>query len=241
MNDLVINHNGTLTTTQDKVSILTDNNELSVQKLIRTYKQDLEEFGNLEFEDELICNSKNKMNSKKVYYLNEQQATLLLTYMKNTKQVREAKKILVKAFYELKSENQRLKHEKYINEISSLNATLISKAKRHQRVVNAYKSNLSQKNNKIVALKQELKNANSSLNYEARYKNAMLERDYYFKKYKDLEEKHKFKEEVTFKVLDKIRSQLDDAYGDISALIPYVWEDNAYFLKQRLDKKRIER
>ncbi|AQW81410.1 phage regulatory protein, Rha family [Campylobacter pinnipediorum subsp. pinnipediorum] len=240
MNNLVINYNGTLVTTQDKVSELTDNNEQSIQRLIRAYKPDLEEFGNLGFYNFKIQAGLG-CTYKKVYYLNEQQATLLLTYMKNTKQVREAKKILVKAFYELKSENQRLKHEKYINEISSLNATLISKAKRHQRVVNAYKSNLSQKNNKIVALKQELKNANSSLNYEARYKNAMLERDYYFKKYKDLEEKHKFKEEVTFKVLDKIRSQLDDAYGDIGALIPYVWEDNAYFLKQRLDKKRVER
>lgn len=45
MNDLVINHNGTLATTQDKVSVLTDNNEQSVQRLIRTYEADLKECG----------------------------------------------------------------------------------------------------------------------------------------------------------------------------------------------------
>ena len=61
MNDLVINYNGTLATTQDKVSVLTDNNEQSVQRLIRPYKADLKEFGELNFQNELIRNSKNKI------------------------------------------------------------------------------------------------------------------------------------------------------------------------------------
>jgi phage regulator Rha-like protein len=40
----------------------------------------------------------------KTYFLNEQQATLLLTYLRNSEIVREFKKALVKAFYELKSQ-----------------------------------------------------------------------------------------------------------------------------------------
>ncbi|RTI46569.1 Rha family transcriptional regulator, partial [Campylobacter jejuni] len=94
MNDLIVKYNGALVTTQNKISKLTNNNEISIQKLIRTYKADLEEFGILEFENQLIINSKNVKNYKKIYYLNEQQATLLLTYMKNSESVRNAKKVL---------------------------------------------------------------------------------------------------------------------------------------------------
>ena len=51
MNDLVINHNGTPATTQNTVSELTDNNEQSVQRLIRAYEADLKEFGELSGEN----------------------------------------------------------------------------------------------------------------------------------------------------------------------------------------------
>lgn len=40
----------------------------------------------------------------KHYVLNEEQATLLVTYLKNTPKVREFKKMLVKEFYKLKDE-----------------------------------------------------------------------------------------------------------------------------------------
>lgn len=111
MNDLVTNHNGTLVTTQNDISTLTNNNENSIQKLIRIYKADLEEFGVLEFENQLIVNSKNAKNYKKIYFLNEQQATLLLTYMKNSEKVRNAKKVLVYAFYQMKEKLKNLEQE----------------------------------------------------------------------------------------------------------------------------------
>jgi phage regulator Rha-like protein len=44
---------------------------------------------------------------EKIYFLNEQQATLLLTYLRNSKIVREFKKALVKEFYRLKEENHK--------------------------------------------------------------------------------------------------------------------------------------
>ena len=156
MNDLVINYNGTLATTQDKVSVLTDNNEQSVQRLIRTYEADLKEFGELNFQNELICNSKNKINYRKVYYLNEQQATLLLTYMKNTPKVREAKKILVKAFYDMRQELQALKFRYYVDEISNLRAVRISQGRHNQNVINGYKSQLSQRNALIVDREKQI-------------------------------------------------------------------------------------
>ncbi|AQW87195.1 hypothetical protein CPIN18021_0350 [Campylobacter pinnipediorum subsp. caledonicus] len=234
MNNLVINHNGTLATTQSKVSVLTDNSEQSVQRLIREYKTDLEEFGVLEaYKEEVQAGL--GYTYKKIYYLNEQQATLLLTYMKNTKKVREAKKILVKAFYELKAENQKLKFDKYINEISSLNAVLIDKAKRHQRVVNAYKSNLSQRKNEITILKNEIAKAKAvnDNSYKALYHNARLERDCYINANERLKAMFADKEKRVFEILQNILKQVDKTYGDIGALVSYVWEDNDYFINQR--------
>lgn len=156
MNDLVINHNGTPATTQDKVSVLTANDQQSIQRLIRTYKTDLEEFGTLEFENTRIQAGAG-YTTKKLYYLNEQQATLLLTYMKNTKQVRTAKKLLVKAFYEIKQELQSLKFSHYVSKIADLDAQMILTAKHNTNVVNGYKSQLKQHNAVIVSLRKELK------------------------------------------------------------------------------------
>lgn len=43
-------------------------------------------------------------NYEKIYHLNEEQATLLLTYLKNTPQVRAFKKELVRQFYAMRRE-----------------------------------------------------------------------------------------------------------------------------------------
>ncbi|EAK3310254.1 phage regulatory protein, partial [Campylobacter coli] len=160
MNDLIVKYNGALVTTQNKISKLTNNNEISIQKLIRTYKADLEEFGILEFENQLIINSKNVKNYKKIYYLNEQQATLLLTYMKNSESVRNAKKVLVFAFYQMKEKLRSLEQEQEkarFKTLSDENLRLNS-LNHHQKI--GYKSQLAQQKekyeNKIKALKYDL-------------------------------------------------------------------------------------
>ncbi|HEG0282874.1 TPA: Rha family transcriptional regulator [Campylobacter coli] len=162
MNDLIVKYNGALVTTQNKISKLTNNNEISIQKLIRTYKADLEEFGILEFENQLIINSKNVKNYKKIYYLNEQQATLLLTYMKNTESVRNAKKVLVFAFYQMKEKLRSLEQEQEkarFKTLSDENLRLNS-LNHHQKI--GYKSQLAQQKekyeNKIKALQYDLEN-----------------------------------------------------------------------------------
>ncbi|HAA2067983.1 TPA_asm: phage regulatory protein, partial [Campylobacter coli] len=164
MNDLIVKYNGALVTTQNKISKLTNNNEISIQKLIRTYKADLEEFGILEFENQLIINSKNVKNYKKIYYLNEQQATLLLTYMKNSESVRNAKKVLVFAFYQMKEKLRSLEQEQEkarFKTLSDENQRLNS-LNHHQKI--GYKSQLAQQKekyeNKIKALKYDLDHKN---------------------------------------------------------------------------------
>ena len=80
----------------------TDNKVLSVQKLITDNLKELEEFGKVRFKIEAIKNVKNKVNEEKTYYLNEPQATLLITFMRNNEIVKKFKVLLVKEFYKMK-------------------------------------------------------------------------------------------------------------------------------------------
>ena len=76
----------------------------SVIQLVRSYKSDFSEFGLVTFE---MGNSEYRQSTRGRYTeyatLNEQQATLLLTYMRNSPKVREFKKALVKAFFEART------------------------------------------------------------------------------------------------------------------------------------------
>lgn len=74
----------------------------TVTRLIQQHKGDFEEFGGVRFEIE-ARETKGGTQNFKVYYLNEQQATLLLTYLKNTEVVRAFKRELVKQFFAMRS------------------------------------------------------------------------------------------------------------------------------------------
>ena len=208
MNDLVINYNGTPATTQDKVSVLTDNNEQSVQRLIRTYEADLREFGELNFHNVQVKAGLG-LTYKKVYCLNEQQATLLLTYMKNTAKVREAKKILVKAFYNMRQKLQECQ-------------------------INGYKGQLAKHNALIASLKTELAEFKPK-NGEPRYKtlktlleHARKERDFYRKKSIKLENEKRDKELRTFRALQQTKERLDHVFTAIGAIEAYVANDDRF-------------
>lgn len=73
----------------------------SVTRLIRRYKEDLNEFGIYGFE---VHKTNGRGRPKKIYHLNEQQATLIITYLDNTPAVRKFKKELVRQFYAMKEE-----------------------------------------------------------------------------------------------------------------------------------------
>ena len=78
----------------------TDNQHKSVIRLVRDNLTDLQEFGRVRFENAPFGTAGGIQN-REVAQLNEQQATLLLTYMRNNDQVRTFKKHLVWAFYEM--------------------------------------------------------------------------------------------------------------------------------------------
>ena len=73
----------------------------TVQELLRKHKLDFESYGIIAFEMRKLDGRGRPM---KVYRLNEQQATLLITYLKNTEPVRRFKMNLVRAFFEMREE-----------------------------------------------------------------------------------------------------------------------------------------
>lgn len=82
---------------------------ISVRKLIDKHKKDLEAFGVLSFEIHKPEKGSLGGRPRKIYRLNEQQATLLVTYLGNTRPVRNFKTNLVKAFFEMRDELTKLK------------------------------------------------------------------------------------------------------------------------------------
>lgn len=75
----------------------------TVTKLIQKYENDLCDFGRVRFQIDTL-QTRGGLQETKTYLLNEEQATLLITYMKNTLPVRRFKKALVKQFYVMHKE-----------------------------------------------------------------------------------------------------------------------------------------
>ena len=81
----------------------------TVSRLIRNYEKDLEFFGVLGFEIRKPTTGSEGGRPEKLYHLNEQQATLLITYLRNTEPVKAFKKALVHEFYTMRQEIARFK------------------------------------------------------------------------------------------------------------------------------------
>ncbi|WP_375676468.1 MULTISPECIES: Rha family transcriptional regulator [unclassified Bartonella] len=104
MNNLVtINNDGIAVTTSLKIAGGMGNSHATVIKLVRQNIEDLEEFGRVGFEISPF-GTKGGRQKRVIAILNEPQATLLMTYMRNNDTVRAFKKALVKAFYDLKKQ-----------------------------------------------------------------------------------------------------------------------------------------
>ncbi|WP_375647714.1 Rha family transcriptional regulator [Bartonella sp. CR84HXZ] len=104
MNNLVtINNDGIAVTTSLKIADGVGNSHATVIKLVRQNIEDFEEFGRVGFEISPF-GTKGGRQKRVIAILNEPQATLLMTYMRNNDTVRAFKKALVKAFYDLKKQ-----------------------------------------------------------------------------------------------------------------------------------------
>ncbi|MGT2915812.1 Rha family transcriptional regulator [Streptococcus dysgalactiae] len=101
-------------TTHDIIAEHAEIDIISVRKLIDKHKKDLEAFGVLSFEIHKPEKGSLGGRPRRIYHLNEQQATLLVTYLGNTEPVREFKKNLVKAFFELRNEVAEFRYQRAI-------------------------------------------------------------------------------------------------------------------------------
>lgn len=93
-------------TTSDVIANYAEVEPRAIRQLIRQYTSDLEEFGVLTFEMSKPVKGSKGGRPRMVYRLNEQQATLLITYLGNTAPVRAFKKELVHQFYSMNSKKQ---------------------------------------------------------------------------------------------------------------------------------------
>ncbi len=76
-------------TTSKIIAEGTNNKHHSVTAIIQKYESDFDEFGKVRFKMEPLPSGQ----SEKVYILNEEQATLLMTYLRNSEKVRRFKRI----------------------------------------------------------------------------------------------------------------------------------------------------
>ncbi|WP_313425949.1 phage regulatory protein/antirepressor Ant [Stenotrophomonas rhizophila] len=101
MTDLVTLSGDTVVTTTLAIAEGTQTQHKNVLELARTYRADLEEFGMVAFGTRPRLPGQHGGGSTEYADLNEQQATLLLTYMRNSPIVRTFKKSLVRAFFQM--------------------------------------------------------------------------------------------------------------------------------------------
>lgn len=86
-----------LVVTSETIAVGSGAQHASVLRLLDDNKADFEQFGHLRFEIRDAYNN----HKARVALLNEQQATLLMTFQRNTEQVKAFKIALVKAFYDM--------------------------------------------------------------------------------------------------------------------------------------------
>lgn len=99
-NNIVQQFEGELRVSSETIAERTGVQHKNVLDLVNSYYMDLEQFGPIAFEA--------RMGNRggvpvRVAHLDEQQSTLIITYMRNSELVREFKMLLVKQFYEMRT------------------------------------------------------------------------------------------------------------------------------------------
>lgn len=152
MNEIITIVNDEMTISHRIVAEQTANQEISIRKLIDKYISDFKEFGMLSFEMTKTTNTGlGNGRPSKTYFLNEQQAYLLLTYLANTEIVRNFKVALVKAFFEMRERlypKNLFKGKSVIHTINGLKGGLAIKDKMIAQLEDRIQS-LSSENEKL--------------------------------------------------------------------------------------------
>ena len=171
---------------------------------------------------------KDKKGESRPYYKISKDGFVLLAMSFTGERFYKFKVAYINAFNQMADEIKRLKFEKYINKVANLNACLIDKAKRHQRVVNGYKGKLKEQNNQIAILRHELAKPD---NTKALLHHVRDERDYYKKKYAEAYKAlGKDKTAEVILALDKIQKHLEPVYTALGAVMAYASDNDRFFM-----------
>lgn len=108
MSDLVKIINDELFTTSIIISEQTNNTVHSVRELIKIHREHLEKFGVLSFEMRKPNKNSKGGRPQEIFYLNEPQTTLLLTFMRNSDIVIDFKVKLVQEFYKMRKSLEKI-------------------------------------------------------------------------------------------------------------------------------------
>lgn len=108
MANIVFVQNGQALTTSESIAVGVGLQHKNLLALVRKYRPDFEEFNPVAFKTRLgeALPQGGYGQGATFALLNEQQATLLVTYCRNTEKVRKFKVALVKAFYEARQQIQ---------------------------------------------------------------------------------------------------------------------------------------
>lgn len=101
-NSLVTTVDGQPVTTTLKVAAGTGSQHKNVLELVRTYIDDLQEFGLVTFETRARSEGQHGGGDAEYAVLNEEQSALLLAYMRNSEIVRQFKKALIRDFFNMR-------------------------------------------------------------------------------------------------------------------------------------------
>nr|DAO77212.1 MAG TPA: hypothetical protein [Bacteriophage sp.] len=96
-------------TTSEVIAECAEVKHHAIQQLIQKHKPDFRSFGLIAFEMRKPPAGSKGGRPETIYHLNEQQATLLMTYLRNTPVVREFKKELVRQFFAMRKELLNIK------------------------------------------------------------------------------------------------------------------------------------
>lgn len=110
-NNIVYRNGDELFTTSEVIAKQANVSHASVIRLIDTYQNDLEDFGLVGFQIVPRLEGQHGGADKRIARLNEQQSTLLLSYMRNNEVVRKFKRDLVKGFFEMAQHIKELEQQ----------------------------------------------------------------------------------------------------------------------------------
>jgi uncharacterized protein HI_1422 len=184
----------------------------------------ISQYGFIENQDYIIEIVYTGRRPRKEYYITLDMAKELCMVENNDKG-KEARQYFIKCEKELQS----LKFSHYVSKIADLDAQIILNAKHNTNVINGYKSQLKQHNDKIVVLKHELEKASNPRPSDPIYAQIKAERDYYKERYKKLSQS---KDETIILNLAKIQKELEKSYTAIGAVMAYANDDDRFFIEQ---------